>query len=819
LITTKNRYYFLLLGSFFLLQGCLGTRHLKEDEVMLYRQRVDVPKGISSSALSELYSQQSNKKFLGLPIHTLVMLHYLGEGNFKPEKIQHKIDETEKKFQARIKKAKSEKKTNKLGFRLQQKTARLKDKLENGNLFMKWGEPVSVLDTSRIQLSLDRMSDYLFNHGYFINRVSYSITRRTTKTQSIHYSVQAGNVYVIDTLLYAITDSALFDLVVKNKNGSNLVVGEAYDQRNFSNERERLDLLFKDNGYYDFSRQYIEFDIDTAYRSGHRIAVKLIINNPLKRTHHKKFMVDEVHFTTDAGIMLPGVSRQHEEYRNHQFEFYERTYNPKILSQRTFIRPGESYSRDKTFSTQRQLANLDVFKFVNINFDTTGGRFIANIYTSALDRYQWTNEVGVSVTQGFPGPFVNVNFKKRNIFKGLENFEMNGRIGYEGVASATESNNVFQSIEASINASITFPQFILPLKEETRYSLGRINPRTRTLVGYNYTNRPEYIRSATVFNYIYSWDNKRIRRFNFTLTNLSIINSQLDSTFNSLLQQLFTEQGNTLYLTFEPSFVSSMLFNMSWNPKNYGNLEESSVLIRWNFESGGTLQNLISFPIVERQSLQTFRYLRFNADINRHEVINKSTVVAYRFNTGIGWSYDGTGVLPYEKYFFAGGSNSVRAWRPRRLGPGSWRPEESVNPQQDGLFNYRFEQPGDILIEGSIELRRKLFGFFEGAAFFDFGNVWSFTQRIKRDAEGNEIENGNAQFRVNQFYKELGMGTGLGLRLNFTFLIIRFDVGMKVYDPARVEGDRFVLNKVKFFQPFGTNREPVIYNLGIGFPF
>jgi outer membrane protein assembly factor BamA len=786
---------------------------------MLYRQQVQAPKGVNQSALSGLYLQPANQKLLGLPIHTLVMLYYTGLRSYKPEKLQQKLEKTEAKFRHKIANATSESKAGKFEFRLQQKTSAIKDKLENGNLLMKWGEPVSVLDSAQIRLTAERMSDYLFNQGYFVNTATYSIHNRTAKTSIVYYHITAGKPYVIDTILYTITDTTLFDLIKKYEADSYLTVGERYDQSNFSRERERIDLLLKEFGYYDFSRQYIEFDVDTAYREGHRIAVKLIINNPVRRGFHKRFIVDEVRFTTDAGISLPGVNRQHETYRGNQFEYYERLYSPKILSQRTFIHPGERYSREQTFNTQRQLANLDVFKFVNINYDTTGGNFIANIFTSALDRYQWTNEVGVSVTQGFPGPFFNVNFKKRNIFNGLENFEMNGRIGYEGVASATEKRNIYQSIDASVNASIIFPQFIFPLKEDTRYSLGRINPRTRALVGYNYTNRPEYIREATVFNYIYSWDNKRIRRFNFTLTNLSIINSQLDSAFKQLLTDLYFNQGNTLYLSFEPSFVSSMIFNMLWNPRNYGNLEESSVFIRWNFESGGTLQNFFDYPIVERQSLQAFRYLRYNADIYRHEVLNKKTVLAYRFNSGIGWSYDGSNVLPYEKYFFAGGSNSVRAWRPRRLGPGSWRPPLSENPANDGLFDYRFEQPGEILLEGSVELRRKLFGFIEGAAFFDFGNVWSFTDRIQRDSEGNVIENGNAKFRFNQFYKEFGMGTGFGVRFNFTFLIIRFDVGMKVYDPARVEGDRFVLDKVRFFRPFGTDREPVIYNLGVGFPF
>lgn len=819
MVFAKIRYYFLILISFVLLQGCLGTKHMKQDEKMLYRQRINSPKTINNSALKDLYVQESNKKFLGLRIHSLVSMYYFGQKRFKPAKIEKKLKQTEDKFDAKIEDAKTEKREASLQFKKQRKTAALREKLANGNIWMKWGEPVSVYDSAKVQLTQERFRDYLFNNGYFKNEVRTRTTFESRKLVTITYDIVPGPQYRIDTIMYRIPDSTLRALTLKTQQASFLKPGSPYNQDNFSRERERIDLLFKENGYYDFSRQYVEFDVDTAYHEGHQVGVLMIISNPAKRGYHKKFIIDEVHFTPDAGVSIPGVTRTKQNYRGTDFEYYEKMYSSKILSQRIFIHPGDYYSRDKTFSTQRQLANLDNFKFVNINYDTTGGKFVANIFTNPLDRYQWSNEIGVNVTQGFPGPFYNINFKKRNIFKGLENFEINGRIGYEGVASATASSNIYQSVEAGINASVTFPQFLLPLKEETRYNLGRINPRTRASLGYSYTNRPEYVRSATTFNYVYSWENLRIRRFEFTLNNLSIINSKLDPAFDQVLTDLFTNEGNTLFRTFEPSFVSSMIFSMTWNHRNYGNLEESSNFFRWSIESGGTLQNILNYPLIERNGLKSFRYIRINGDFRRLVILDKSTVLAYRVNGGVGFSYDENKVLPYEKYFFAGGSNSVRAWRPRRLGPGSYRPRESANPEVDGLYDYRFEQPGDVLLEGSIELRRKLFGFFEGALFVDAGNVWTLEPRIIRDVDNNVIENGNSQFKVNQFYKEIGIGTGFGVRFNFSFLILRFDVGLKAYDPGRPEGDRFVLNKIKFLRPFGTDREPVIYNVGVGFPF
>jgi outer membrane protein insertion porin family len=211
-------------------------------------------------------------------------------------------------------------------------------------------------------------------------------------------------------------------------------------------------------------------------------------------------------------------------------------------------------------------------------------------------------------------------------------------------------------------------------------------------------------------------------------------------------------------------------------------------------------------------------------------VIDKITTVAYRVDGGVAYSYAKERSLPYEKFFFAGGSNSIRSWRPRRLGQGSFKPRTSEevgkDPVKNGYFDYSYEQPSEILLEASVEFRRKIFGFVEGAIFLDAGNVWTFQPR-KNIVDGVEVPNGNSQFKFNQFYKEIAVGTGFGLRFDFSFLILRFDIGMKMYDPARDKGERFVLRDARFWNPYATKnengytnyKEPVIYNVGIGYPF
>ncbi|HMJ67890.1 MAG TPA: BamA/TamA family outer membrane protein [Cyclobacteriaceae bacterium] len=810
-----------------LLAGCLGTKYLEGEQKLLNRQHTKAPKGIVTEGMSDLYVQKPNRKLLGLTGHYLVWMYYPGLRRFNDptskdskDAFIRKKDVLERKFDRKIDQASEPKKKSSLQFRKQKKLDALNKKIENGNLFMQWGEPAAVFDTTSMRLTTERITDYLFNKGYFLNHVS-ALPKIFRKTVTVVYTIDPGPRYRYDTLIYQIPDTTVLKYVKKSERESLVRRGAPYDQAKLGSERERIDLMLKDVGYYDFSRQYIDFDVDTSYKSPHLVAVLLKINNPARRDYHKQFVVDSVAIQPDAGVPVPpSVKRFTKVYRDITFSYYTDVYSERILSQRVFITKDSLYSRTKTFDTQRQLANLDVFKFVNVNYDTSGGRFIASIFTSPLDRYAWSNEAGVSLTQGFPGPYYSLSFKKRNIFRGLETFELTGRFGFEGVASATAIGNVYRSTEANTNASITFPQFLLPFAHNSSYQLGRLNPRTKLLAGYTYTDRPEYTRSIVTVSNTYNWENPRKTQYSFTLNNLNIIRSSKAAEFDELLNKLYLEQGNNLRNSFKPSFVSSMIFQAIWNPKNYGNSEANSFFVRAAAESGGTFFNFFTPEFITKEGLELYKYVRLSLDYRKIRVMNKHTVLAFRFNSGVGYSYGDNRTLPYEKFFFAGGSNSVRAWRPRRLGVGSYPPQLSANPDKDGLFDYRFEKPGQVLLEGSIELRKKLFGFVNGAVFVDAGNVWSLSEtKPATESSTTAAWTGSTKFKAKEFYKQFGVGTGFGLRFDFTFLVLRLDAGIKAYDPGRNEGDRFMLNRFRFFKPFGTDREPVIYNVGIGYPF
>ncbi len=793
--------------ALYVLYGCTGTRHLKEDEKLLLRQKIVGNNSIEKEELEELYLQETNSKVLLLPISLNVAMYSIGKLFYDTASLQQAKEKKIRKYDRKIsKKEKEGKSVEKLQAKKEKKVNKKRRAIEEGNQFMRLGEPPTVLDSNLVHQATFRMERYMETKGFFENEVELLLRPKGKKSVIAEYHITEGEPYIIDTIFYNIPDSTIIGILKENSRNTHLKKGVNYDQKALSDERERIDFLLKDKGYFDFSRQYIDFDVDTAWVAPKQVAVRMNIRNP-QRGEHKVFYIDSVIFITDAHIRnIPDSLRQNEYYQGTNFRYFENEYNTRILNRRLFVHSGDVYSRSNTINTQRQLANLDIFRFMNINYDSTGGDFIANVYVSPLDRYQLSNEVGLNVTQGVPGPFYNITLRRRNIFKGLELLELSGRIGIEGVAPATEIGNVYRSTEAGANLSITFPQFLLPISDRAKYKIGTINPRTRVQTGYAYTDRPEYLRTNINISNTYTWATKRNTLNSFTIADMSLINSRLDDFFLERLIEL-QQNGNNLINTFDPSFVSSASFSSIINRGRYGEEQRKAYYIRVFLESGGTTWNFLNPTFLENQGLEYFQFAKFNVDLRRNDPINRKTTMAYRINTGLAVPYSENRILPYEKYFFAGGSNGIRAWRPRRLGPGSYSP---IDPET-GLVNYRFEQQGELLIEGSVEFRQNLIGFIDYALFMDVGNIWTIYQDDNRPG---------AQFNIEDFWREFAVGTGIGIRFDFSFLVFRLDAGLKVLDPARPQGKRFILSEGFYDAPF-TRRasEPVIFNIGVGYPF
>ena len=785
--------------------GCYGSRYLKKDEKLLYKQNITGNEKIKKDELTPFYKQEPNRKFLGM-FSFYVWLYKLGENKYDTEKYQAKIVEINNKYDLKdANKATNEKKSAKINNRRKKKVAKVEKTISEGNLFMRWGEPLSILDSQMLENTNNQLKLYLQSKGFFEAETEYTVNYMHDHAD-VKYEVTENQPYIIDTLMYRIDDPQLRPVISLHNENSLLKVGENYDQRKIANERLRLESLLKDHGYFAFNRRNIAFDVDTSY-GDHQIALRTIIHNQANGDPHKTYKIDSIIFTTDANSTIQNESRSQVNYNGITYNFFRDLYSFKILDRRIFLRPGEIYSKSNTLETQQQLTNMNVFRFVNVNYDSTGGKFVANIFSSPRKRHQFTSELGFTLTYGYPGPFFDIGYVVRNVFHGLENLQFSLRGGIEGVPSATDFTNVLASAEGSFNISLIFPQFLIPGSEAIKNRYGRFNPKTRINIGYSLNDRPEYYRRSVDAALDYTWSTKKKRTFSIYLADLRFINTAFkDSTFYFRLKEL-EEEGNNLINSFLPSFVSSTSFNGAYNFGNYGQKHGQGSLLRYGVESGGTFQNIYGNSFFTERGLQTYKYLKANIDFRKRLKVANNTNVAYRVTLGFAYPYSTDQLLPYEKYFFTGGATSNRAWRPRRLGPGSFTPTDSL-----GNVTYDVEQPGEILLDTGVELRQSFSKLIEGALFVDAGNIW-----VMRDTDTRKDKGGN----LDEFYKEIAVGAGAGIRFDLTFFLVRIDAAFKIYDPARQEGSRFILNDGFFTDPVhqAENNEFPLINFAIGYPF
>ncbi|MFN3404141.1 MAG: BamA/TamA family outer membrane protein [Cytophagaceae bacterium] len=795
----KSIYYILFFAGIFLLNyGCAPVKHLREDQYLLYSQKIKGNKKIGNDELSQFYRQTPNNRFLGLMPY--VHIYYFGKRFYDSTAIANEIQETEEDFNNRIEKAEKERKKERLRNRKDRKLEKLKRRLREGNWLMRApGEPPAIYDSSLMEVTRRQMNYFLTAQGYFRSRVT-ATADTSGKKVTVRFNVFEGPAYYINSFNDTIEDANIRQLVHQVKGESPIKPGERYKEEHLTAERERINRLMKDNGYFDFSRQYIFFHVDSTVRN-HRVDIQLIIRNPPGTDGHKQYHIEQVIYNTDISYR-PDQTRDTMSFRNVEYVFYNKRFSRKILDSKVSFKPGKLYNQSDVQRTQRQLGGMDMYKFVSINFEKketdTLNTLIGYINTSPLQKYSLTQEYGINVGQALvPGPFGNITIRSRNFLKAYELYETSFRYAIDGQYGFTEEGGVFRTYEYGVNTSVTFPVIFFPTR--LRFLFRDYNPKTRFQSGYNLQDRFEFNRQTIRAALTYSWMPRIYKQFFITPIDVNIINSKIRPSFNEYLEEL-AARGNNLRVSFRNAIVTSYNMYYVYNNNEFGKVKPSKYF-RPFLEIGGLLPALAGRGSGTLFDLQYFQFYRASSDIRFYKPTSPTNVFVIRFNGGVARPFGkgNLGVLPYEKYFFAGGSNSIRAWHPRRLGPGSYKqPTTGIG----------FEQPGEILFENNYEYRFKIMGFFDGALFVDAGNVWTLEEGTRP----------GSQFQLDKFYQQIAVGAGYGIRLNFSFLILRFDIGSKIYDPGEPAGDKFVGKYLIQRPPFGRRRQTVV-NIGIGYPF
>lgn len=852
------------------LSGCLSSRQLRTNAYILTAQTVRGNETISSEALESLIPQKPNRRILGLPITPPLWFYELGLRHYDRQQavaeLEAKTNEFEQESQRLANQPKALKKLNRRYGRI---LKHLRLKAEEGNWLMRsLGEPPAYFTELEAKANAAKMQKYLVDKGFFNAQTAYSLDTLRRRQIRVNYLIQENEGFYLRNITYQIADPRVDSLVRQSFEQSRLKTGERFDFENMAGERVRIESLLRDQGYYAFSRQYIRAtDVDTIRRGNDRrfydrlepgdstrrnVDVALQIANPPGKSAHPVYRIGTVEVRISPEVNTPGISAPTAaqtsldtvQRNGITYLLGGRDISTRLLSSKILLRPGQLYSQTDYRDTQRQLFLLNQFKFVNLNFTDTTNRELKTLITATpLDKYEATAEGGLTGLlyqgQGYPGGFGSLIFRVRNLFGGLETFETSVRYGLEAQTGfLTNPNNprqVYTSQELGISSSLIFPQILFPGR--IRFGFNRYTPRTQISLSFNNTFRPDFRRSLLRATMAYTWQTSPIKQFSFLIADINLINANFDTelgmAFKRQLEQL-QQLGSTVYLSFRRSLSSSFSFAYTYNTNLPGQNRRANFL-RTVLESGGTTLNLFSDKTIAHWSdtnvtgLQFYKFLRANVDYRHYIPLRTHTTLAFRINTGIAYGYGpGGGPVPYEKYFFAGGSNSIRAWLPRRLGPGSAFPYLSdpstpaIN-EQNGQFIYQFEQPGNVLLEGSAELRGRLFHLgadVNGAFFVDAGNVWTLSNNANRPGTA---------FNINTFIPQIAVGTGVGLRLDFSFFVIRFDGGVKVWDPARrypvsnspdaaIIDDRFILPKFSFKQLW-SGPNPLVINFGIGYPF
>jgi outer membrane protein assembly factor BamA len=688
------------------------------------------------------------------------------------------------------------------------------------------GEEPVIFDITATDVTKEQIKSYVASKGYFDGKVKDTIETENRKSKVI-YNVDLPVPYTIRNLIYEIADSNIQKLYYFDSVNCLIVRGKPYDVDVLQAERTRFERFIKDRGFYAFSSDHIFFRVDSTVGKrqvdiyyGIRNFSKIDFAGGITYVPHSIYQVKNVYvypdFSPKDAIEGGNVYRQGLDTTYYK-GFYFISSNPKpeikydLILQALYVKPGSFYEATTTEQTQAHLLSLKVFRLVNIYYNDSDkpedqqglvSKIDCNIQLTLLTQQSYKVELEGTNSTGNFGGAVNLIYQHKNIFHGAELLTAKLKGAYEALAQ-NNNTKVSSTREFGAETSLKLPQFLLPLVKKENF-IKKYNPSTNILAAYNYQAMPYFTRTMATATFGYNW---KAGRYSEHITNplqLNIVKLPPESIDSAFAAQI--ESSSYLAYSYKDVLIFGGSYSYIYSDQKIRKSNDFWFL-RINAETAGNMLSLIknisgaektngSYYILGQPFAQ---YVRSDLDLRYNYIFNNVSSIVYRGFVGIGIPYGNSKAIPFEKQYFSGGANGLRAWPVRSLGPGSYKPEE-------GAF---LNQTADIKLEANVEYRFKLFWILEGAVFFDAGNIWS--------ARYDESRPGS-QFKLNKFYKEIAVGTGTGLRFDFKFVIGRVDVGMKLRDPLLPEGSKWTIQPgpYNFKNNFKNDFTMVI---AIGYPF
>ncbi len=664
------------------------------------------------------------------------------------------------------------------------------------------GKPPVLLSRVNIPVINRKMEDYLFSIGYLTPHINNTI--QTKKRISIvNFIVDTGTHYTIRNIVWN-NDSALITKVI-SKDSINTSLQRNADLRlsDLDVERGRIDMLLKDSGYYFFVPENILFKIDTLHNG--KADVYVTIASKASQKSLEKWSIGNINLYPNYTLKRDSLLTHTipTNYKGLWITDPKKTYTKALLRRIIVLRKNELYNRNLHQLTLERLVNLNVFKFVSMKFaaDSTTNILNTSIFLTPERKFMVQLEAsGNSKSNNFVGSEIAATVKNRNYFKGAEIYEGRSNFSFDiQVGGHQRSVNTYTN---KSGLTLSIPKMAVPFAHIS-FPGSSILPRTFVTYSFEDVIRKDlYAYQSRSVSAGYIWRRTRSVENSLTVVNLSAVKPVgISASFDSVLQQdaalrASFEKQILLSSSYQYKFDNSYKFNQHFNYATIlsvlssGNL--AALLAHAPGNAPGSKKELFHLPVSQ--------FIRAEIDLRGYYKINPSLIWANRINTGLAYAYGNSDAIPYNYQFFIGGSSSLRAFRARTLGPGSYHTSKSV---------YEANEAGDIKIEMNSELRWSISSLFKLATFIDAGNIWLRKETPDEPGSG---------FEPKKLVTEMAVGTGIGVRLDLSFFLLRFDVAAPLRKPWYAKGSRWILNEIDVFDK-EWRKENLVLNIGIGYPF
>ena len=650
-------------------------------------------------------------------------------------------------------------------------------------LLRSMGEPPELYDSMLTLQSLQSLQAQMQNQGYLRATATADVQHKGKKVR-VCYTLHPGTPYFVRNVSYDIQDTAvarLLDEIAPEERV--LQKGMVFNADNLDRERSQITQYLVNRGYYRFNKDFITYRADSIAGSN-QIDLTLVLHpdqdSEARPRPHTVYTIRSVNFLSGNpdNPVIP--------------------LREKVLHHNTFLTEGDTYSARDLRNTYNHFGRLGIVRYTSINFHENEEEPVLdcdiNLSTNKSSTISFQPE-GTNTAGDF-GAAATITYQNRNIFHGSENLSIELRGAYEAIKNL-EGYGGGNYVEYRLGTRLTFPRFIAPFL--SRSFRRRINATSELAANYDLQNRPEFHRRVFSVGWKYRWnDQGHHDRYQVDLLDLNYIYMPwISPTFEREYLDNASSRNAILRYNYENLFIMKFGVGYSYNNNRWA--------IRANVETAGNLLNWAARAMhfhVNEEGQYTFlniayaQYARGTFDFTRNINLDFNNQLVFHVGFGIAYPYGNSTILPFEKRYFSGGANSVRGWSVRSLGPGKF-------VGTDGRIDF-INQTGDMKLDLNVEYRAKLFWKFSGALFIDAGNIWTLREYDEQPG---------GQFKFSEFFEQLAASYGLGVRLNFDFFIVRFDMGMKAVNPAYSDNvGHFPLLHPKFSRDFA-------FHFAVGLPF